>query len=248
MANFGLRCALAALVVAATTGCATKHYQRFYFAAASLDDDAPRLKFYRVTVRGEAMNVASNLHTGWYDAETLHELYGQPPTWAERANAVRGGGAGNRMLRYNAATGGWEVVDDNKRFTILYGADASAMAEQVSAMATAQEGGDGIARLIGAIAAGDATIETETNVETAKKMKAAIAELAKGMRTTATQLEAAKTDDKATPKSVRLKLLERAQAVSNALGSVATYDKSDPDKGFDQVQSTLTALSAAGAQ
>ncbi|HYO09674.1 MAG TPA: hypothetical protein VER17_11940 [Tepidisphaeraceae bacterium] len=154
--------ALVLTLAVAAGGCGTKANMRYYFAAADLDDpdEKPRVTFYRVTVEGESVNVRSQFQAGFYPANALHDLFGEvkkpdPPTATaggagEGASTARS--VGSYQLRYNPASGQWEVMNDEERFTVLYGANADAMAEQVRLFAESDETGKGVARLIAAAA------------------------------------------------------------------------------------------------
>src|SRR6185295_4892854 len=68
------------LVFAATvvlTGCTSTQSTRFHVAVADVDVPDPELKFYRVTIRAKSSNVKATLHTGFYDANAVRQLYGE---------------------------------------------------------------------------------------------------------------------------------------------------------------------------
>ncbi len=226
--------ASAALAGLLCVGCVSGQSTRYYFAAADLDHDNSDLKFYRVTVKGCSVNTKSNMQTGWYDAEALHDLFGQvgAPTKTENL--------GSCVMTYNGDKGEWEIQEGQKRFTVIYGANADAMADQVKLFAESNEAGAAFGSLLAASVGGrqfDEAVDSEKSASDAKVRAAATAKQLKDL--------SGKLDDKdLTPEKVRLILLQAAQAGAAALGSTATFDSSSADAGFTQAQATYDAQAA----
>lgn len=133
---------------------------RFHFAAADLAEDHPHLTFYRVTVRGVSGMSTSHLLTGFYDANALHDLFGKvesPQTAATGGSqtAEKPSHSGSVVVEYDPASKSWRLVNDNERFTVFWGTNADAMAQQVGAFAEANQTGDDLAGLIAAAAGRD---------------------------------------------------------------------------------------------
>ncbi len=143
-----------------------------YFAAADLDDKEPVLKFYRVKVTGESRLSRTNLQTGFYDASALQSLFGMvKPNEAVTRKRIPNDPA-NVVLEVNPVTGRVRQVEQNQRFTILYGSNADAIASQISAFSQSRTTGQAMARIIGAAAGQDAytgLISAQGNAKQAEK-------------------------------------------------------------------------------
>lgn len=239
----GILIATGCILSLSLIGCITSHYQRFYFAAADLDETYPELKFYRITIRGKARNVQADLHTGWYDVATLQDLYGQAPQWKDRPKDRAPEGAGQYQLIYDPASQSWSFVDNNKRFTVIYGADASALAGQARLFGESQQNAQGFERLFAAVAGGQAHIQAIEDEQEAADLRAQVSSTAKNLNALAAKIE---SDDSltTTPLALRKTLLQAAQMGANAIGAGHVFDTTDPEKGFAQAEAYYTAAKA----
>ena len=134
-----LRCGYFSLLIVTLsfTGCSgvwTQHY----FAMVDLDDPNRDLSFYRVTVNAESFLTTSQYSSGFYDAEALHQLFGEV-----KKPEANGGKAGSGTLQAGAlqlmcnARGQCQVGGTNDRFTMIYGTNADAIADQIRSLPTA---------------------------------------------------------------------------------------------------------------
>ncbi len=249
-------------------GCCHTAEMRLYLAAADISDPTPKLKFYRVTVRGNSQFVKSYLQTGFYDAEALHLLFGEVPKtaakkrWEAEAAAAPGtpaapapgaspaggqpkeqpfkpkGVAGKYTLRYDPATERWEVLDDDQRFTIIWSANADAVSAQIQAVADSKETGQQMGSLLAAAVGAGEYEKAGAAEEHAAAARKRALALATSLKATADKVDPAKT----TLAQLRAMLLAAAQGAAQAAGSKATFDK-DPEKGFKQAQAVYDVLS-----
>ena len=134
-------------------GCAYTQYQRHYFTGADIEASDPEIKFYRTTIHAKSRNTNSHIHMGMHDANAVRQLYGALPDPSVDSSAGMAG-SGPRQFRWNEATRSWQIVDDQV-FTVIYGADATAIANQIGMFAQSLEDGDAMARLMGAAVYGD---------------------------------------------------------------------------------------------
>ncbi|MCL4694026.1 MAG: hypothetical protein KJ060_16125 [Candidatus Hydrogenedentes bacterium] len=135
-------------------GCQTKAQQQLYFAATDLDDSDPRLKFYRITIKGKSRNMNSHLETGFYDASAVRGLYGEVSDAGKPAPDT----GTYRLVRQND---GWELAGNNTLFTIFYGTDANALAQAVNNFATSESAGLRMGQLLGAAVMGDKYLDAQ---------------------------------------------------------------------------------------
>lgn len=233
------------------TGCygvSTKHY----FATVDLDDPERSLTFYRVTIDASSFLTTSEYSAGFYDVDALHQLYGEvkkPESAAvKNGEAPKAGSsvtqppptpqAGTIQLKCDARGTCNEVGGANDRFTVIYGANADAVAQQIKLFAENENTGKQIAALLAASTSADAferTVAAEQATEQAKKNALA---LAKELTSRSEEIAKASTQDE-----VRKILLRAAQQASQKAGSGATFDTSDLEKGFTQAQATYDTLS-----
>jgi hypothetical protein len=251
-----------ALGAALSVGCGGSAEQRYYLAAADLDDDAayPKLTFYRVTIKGDSVNTKSTFQSGLYDADALHQLFGEvkkpdqgtPAPSSSSASGAGGDGgaqaaaptlrAGTFLLRFDPASKRWETVDDNQRFAFIYGANADAIAEQIRLFGESETTGQQMARLFAAAAAG----ETFVDLEQERDRAAADAKSASALAAEFDKLVAEVAAANATPADVREALLKAAQAAAKAAGSTETFDPADLDKAFEKAQLVHDTLAKRG--
>ena len=223
----------------ASSGCTTST-MRSYFASIDLDSTDPKgpeISFYRVSVRGSSFLVKSSFQSGFYDAEALHVLFGE----VKKPEPAPAGRAGVLELTYNATKRTWESLNDKDRFTIVYGTNADAIAQQIQLFADSADAGKQIGALLSAAATGDALTgaiaEEQTSADLAIKAK----DLAQKLRAlSGTLADATKVNSAAALRSI---LLKAAQEASERLGSSTKFDAADLDTGFAQAAATYGALS-----
>jgi hypothetical protein len=235
---------LSAVTLAACYGVSTGHY----FAVVDLDDPDSELTFYRVTINANSFLTTSQYNAGFYDADALHQLFGEvrkPDSTGTKsedgkpAPAAAGAGtlpAGTLQLKCNAR-GKCEVGGANDRFTVIYGANADAIADQIRVFGENENTGKQIASLLAASVAADTferTVAAEQNTEQVKTNATA---LAKQLKSLAEEIGSAKARE-----TVRATLLRAAQQASQKAGSSAVFDTKDIDKGFTQAEAAYGAL------
>ncbi len=126
----------------------------------------------------------------------------------------------------------------NDRFTVIYGANADAVADQIRAFADSDSTGKQIASLLAASVSADVFERTAAADQMTEQAKQNAAALAKDLKSLADQIAKAKSADEA-----RKLLLRAAQLASQRAGASTVFDVTDLDKGFAQAQATLEALS-----
>lgn len=128
-------------------GCASS-YMRFHFAAVDPSAEDPMLEFYRVTIDAGSGNSRSEFQTGYYDADALHQLYGQvSDEGAQRPD--EGKSVGAVVVQFDPTTRAYRIVEQDERFTVVYGTNADAVAQQIAAFADADDTG----RMLGGLMA-----------------------------------------------------------------------------------------------
>ncbi len=257
----GVELAAVALVVAVFTcaaGCTSTQENTWYFAAAQIpthdaaEANKPvQLKFYRVKVKAYALNGKTELLTGLYPADALHDLFGEvkkpgdkPPDPApanpqpsEGQTPPKGGGGEHDMtttgadgatqpantttpklsssiaFECNAKTGELSVIPANARFTVLYGVNAQAIAQQISSFADADTTGNQLGSLlVAATGAGPAKISADAAEKAANDLVAAAAK-------TGTALKKAVTDTPADAAKIRTAVVTAANDLLKAMNS-----------------------------
>lgn len=241
-------------------GCA-RVQTRYFFASAGLDDktNSPKLTFYRVTLTGESFGEKSSLQEGFYNADALHQLFGEVSQPKPQSNATTQPGEtstgpqlatanGAAELIYDPGTNSWTLAN-NSRFTIFYGANADKMAEQVQAMANDKSVANALAGLVGGSIDKPTTQPAKSGSQLASLQKKATA-AQKSASDLADQLDEViqAMDANATPQQGRQALLDSAGDVLKSLGSGAKLNPSaDPtklDAAFGKAEAAYKKLSA----
>lgn len=195
------------------TGCTSTNHQRFYFAAAEVDNpEQTALKFYRVNIKAKSANKNLKLHTGFYDANAVRQLYGNVPNPDAKGTEFTST-SGPRQLYFNEGTGSWEVLDD-QLFTIVFGADADALAEQVQAFVNADTDGKLLGSLMAAAVNGDQIVKAnvaESSLQKKQSKDKLLSEAVKGI--------AAGLKDNPNKAEAEKALQEAIRLVSAAIGA-----------------------------
>jgi hypothetical protein len=223
------------LFFAGCSGVWTQHY----FAMVDLDDPNRDLTFYRITINADSFLTTSQYSSGFYDADALHQLFGEVKR-PDAAAGKAGSGtlqAGTVQLMCNAR-GQCEVGGANDRFTMIYGANADAIADQIRVFAESDNTGKGIAALLASSASADAF----ERITAAEQSTAQVRKNAAALATQLTSLVDGIANVK-TPDALRKILLQAAQFASQKAGSSTIFNTSDLDKGFTEDQATYDALS-----
>lgn len=227
-----------ALIALTTSGCQTSTFAQHYFAAVDLDSGRPTLQLYRVTVNAKSTLVTSSYHAGFFDAEALQELFGVVAKAPDGARAQGGSSTPRQqLLKVSPATGRWEVVKSNERFTVVYGTNADALAQQIQTFADSGQAGDEIARLLSAAVGGSTAAGAVAAEQSLATSRLRSADLVKKLRDVASKLDSAKPQDEA-----RKKLLEALQQALISVGSAAVLDTANLDTGFTQGEGAYKAL------
>jgi len=249
--SWSTACAALSLLLCAATfsGCAKSEMQ-FYFAAADLgDQETPRLKFYRVTVHGQAGGQTSNLLTGFYDSDALHSLFGQveAPNDSDtsgRKPASSSHHVGNIIVQYDPVTKGWRALQDDEKFTVFWGTNADAMAQQVSAFAQSEQAGGELASILAAAAGRDKFDALRTAQSAASDKDTARTKLAEALTALKGELDSIAEAD--IPAKIKKDLLENIfQRAANATLIAAGSSKilpSDHDKAMEAAKSEIDRL------
>lgn len=226
-----------ATTLAIVPGCTRSKMTRM-FAAANLDKGKQELRFYRITVEGKSSNSKTNLQAGFFDAGALHGLFGEA---AASDDTTKQSGPANVTLTFDPVTGRVQNVDNNRRFTILWGTNADAIAGQLSMFANSQAQGESLSRLLAA-AAGQETYaalqSSKNDAERAKKAKEASA-------STLGKL-ASETEGKNAVES-RKAILEAIEAMINDAGgsvTISTSDAAELDNMRARAEDVLKTLKA----
>jgi hypothetical protein len=186
-----------------------------YFATVDLDGglEGYELDYYRVTVNARGANSKTLYQAGYFDAATLHDLYGTMPT------------ALGLMANDTSATSTTTALD--QRFTVIYGANADAIVRQMNLASENATLGTAFGRLLATSAVGDlyedrvrATLQTDA----AKKQNLAVAAV---LEETANAVEAA-----ADAEAVRTAIVKGANSISIAIGKPQKFDESKPDEAI----------------
>jgi hypothetical protein len=247
---------------------------------ADLNAPERELAFYRITINASSFLTTSQYNAGFYDANALHQLFGEvkspsPPAAVVDTKKTDTGATGSATTSgtvpstpppsaptpptpamttttTNASSlqaGTVQVECDvkgnckvnggaNDRFTVIYGANADAVADQIRAFADSDSTGKQIASLLAASASADVFERTSAADQMTDQAKQNAAALAKDLKSLADQIAKATSPDAA-----RKLLLRAVQLASQRAGSSTIFDAADPDKGFTQAQATYEVLS-----
>lgn len=224
------------LVLLATIGLlagCTSVSMKHYFASADFDDKSGGLTFYRMKVEGSSFLVTSTFQSGFYDAEALHQLFGE----VRKPEGAATTGSGTLQLKYDPVQGTLERLGENQRFTMIYGANADAIADQIQAFASSEVDGQRIARLLAAGLGGDLLQSSAATAQGVERTQRAAQALAAKLNEILAGLPNADT-----PAKVRALLLQAAQEAARRAGSGARFDTADPGKGFSQAEAAYESL------
>lgn len=148
------------VLIALASGCASTQYQQHYLAAADIEDEDPTLSYYRVTSKAKVNNKEMEFLAGFYDANAVRQLYGQVgPAPGGNTHSVRGT-SGPTAISYDPETGTWQPFNEQV-YTIIYSADASAIAKQIKHFATSETVGKQLGSLMASAVVGDELVEAE---------------------------------------------------------------------------------------
>ena len=246
-------------------GCATSQTQTLYFAAADANEPNPTIKFYRVKIETHAFNKTTQFVPGYYDATALRALFGT-------VDPSNGPNLKDNTVSFQVLKTGQLVRSGNESlFAIFYGADAHALANQVSSLASSTGIATALAGFMGAnltLAQAARTKDAVNNAAAALKARqtlvnnltalAALAPIKASSPAPAPAPAPAPTvpaapatpptptvgDITAAQKATLNQLAVIAQAQLQALGSSFVLDKTDPVKALQQAQTALDVMVA----
>lgn len=246
------------ICIPAIAGC-TKSEMIYHFAAADLAEPNPHLTFYRLTIKGCSGAETSKLQTGYYDANALHELFGE----VSDKNAGSGVQTSNQthvgevLVEFDPGSNRARVVQQNERFAILFGTNADAMAQQVGAFADSDQTGDAMAALLAAAAGRDkfdALANAKQSAEEKDLSRSRLVDALKSIKDEVNGLVDPPASGATVPQGktvitldeVRKLLRNAAQSALSNAGSGATLP-SKPDDAFKEASLALDALKKAGS-
>lgn len=220
-------------------GCSSTQSMRFHVAVADIDSPNPDLKFYRVTIRAKSSNVKASLQTGFFDANAVRQLYGQVEK--REVESAASAKVGSHQFIFDPATGHWRPIEESELFTVVFGADAKAIATEIKMFAESDQTGEQFGRLLAAAAGGDSFVDSIAAERISTDQKAEVQQLAQALKTKST------TDtlkDDATPDALGKVLLDAAQQTIKAIGSTATIRTDSATNGFADAEKILQNLNA----
>jgi hypothetical protein len=221
--------------------------------STKVDVDKVDLKFYRVTVTGWSMNSTTELLSGIYPAKPLHELFGEvnrpksfpnPTTTQPSGEAPGSGGeAGTAtgatdharaehrpdVVNCQQEFGRLQLIPPNSRFTIFYGANAEAMADQVTQFADAEETGALMGRLLlAASGAGEKQAAAKSAQDEAARLDTVLVDVATSLEEQAKTIDTSDDQGKRTT-AARKAMATVAQSILKALNSDTKIDPASAD-------------------
>lgn len=234
------RClSIAALAVAfLAAGCGSTQRMRLHVAVADVDDPNPTIKFYRVNIRARSSNVKTDLQTGYYDANAVRKLYGEVKKPAEPGTAPSK--VGTHQFVYNGRNGRWEPMSEDQLFTVVFGADAKAIAAEIKTFAESDQTGQQMARLIAAAAGRDVFIEAVAAEQLESQQRAKVKALYTALKER--KAEADKLDDSVTPEKLGQLLLKTAQEAARQLGASTQFRTESSTNGFQDAKQLYEVL------
>ena len=268
-----VRVVIMALGIPGIAGCFGVS-QEHYFAVADLNSPDRELTFYRVKISATSRLTTSQYTSGFYDADALHQLFGQvknvgavTPPPAEMPTPNNGTPPPAPSVTASAATvktrtttssspsaGSLQIECDrfrncrlaggaNDRFTVIYGAKADAVAQQIQSFADSEGAGKQIAALLAASTSAEVFERTAAADQSLDQAKKSAAALAKELRAFAEQLGGAPVSAAANGDAARLILLQAAQQATKRAGSITTFTATPLDTGFTQAKAAYEVLS-----
>ena len=223
----GWQVAVVAYVFTLLVGCNSVK-EVHYFAAANFDAEQPELTFYRISINARSNNAKTTYQAGFHDAKSLHNLFGQVKSKDDESEVKESQRvSGSYRLRIDPVSGRTEVIDNDDRFTVMYGADTDAMSQQLQLFADSEIAGKEIARLM----AGAAT-NAFVGVSEAQSNAGAEQARAKKLAGKVETVNAALKED-TSAKDLRILLLQIVQEASDLARSDARYDPADLSKAFE---------------
>lgn len=227
--------------VAWLSGCTRSTMTRM-FAAANLDKGKQQLRFYRVTVDGHSSNSEAKLQAGFYDAGALHGLFGEAAASNEPSTPSS---PASVTLTFDPVTGQMQKVDNDRRFTILWGTNADAIANQLSVFASSAAQGDSLARLMAAAAG-----QEEYAARLTAQIDAERAERAKDSGSETLDRLAGEVKDETESDNARRALLRAIEAMIRDAGgavTISTGPGADLDEMRARAEGALETLKSGGA-
>lgn len=221
---------IAVLGISFLGGCFSRTSNEFLLATTDLNDVEHNLEFYRVTVSTKATNTRTLYQTGFYQADILHNLFGDVRD-PEKGATVSGESA---ATLYAVEEGMLKPLMD-RRFTVIYGANADAISTQIKLAAENEDTGKAFGRLLAATAVGPdlhQAIEVEKQVaaETAINAK-----LAAELEALATKMDAASTSPTVNLAAARKEIILAAEVATKVIAKPQNFDEGAPDDALKAI-------------
>jgi len=233
--SFG-RYFIAAAVATFAMSCTSTQKNTIYYAAVDVDDDKePAVTLYRLKIRGESSMVGATMQSGFYDANAVRALYGEVKREEGKDYA-----AGSSIGQISVVREGnsWRLVPANELFTIVYGADAKAIAQVIRATVEADDFGTKLGGLLAAAVNPTAVADARRREIESQAATADASALADELDAMATAVTGNETSYDLSRAAVRA-----SQLVANAAGSATTFNTQDPQEGLKQALAEYRALS-----
>lgn len=221
--RFALLLGIACLAGLGLAGCASRQFEQHIFAATELEGQNPVVKFYRISIKAKARNMKTSYQAGFYDADAVRSLFGEVRKQEDESGTLQQAGTLTLELEGNR----WSVVNQDTLFTIVYGADATAIATQIQAFANSDANAAAFSRLLGAVIAGDAFLEIDEvkaeSLDLATKKKIA----AERLNTLAATLDGGETPAEELEQELRTTAVLLANIVGPTAGIPRIPDAAD---------------------
>jgi hypothetical protein len=230
---------IASLTVALlATGCGSTQRMRLHVAVADVDDPNPAIKFYRINIRARSSNVKTDLQTGYHDANAVRQLYGEVKKSAEPGTAPSK--VGTHQFVYSGKSGRWEAMNEDQLFTVIFGADAKAIATEIKTFAESDQTGQQMSRLIAAAAGRDVFIEALAAEQLETEQRAKVKTLHSALKER--KAEADKLTETVKPEELGQLLLKSAQETAKQLGASTQFRTDNSTNGFQDAKQLYEVL------
>jgi len=156
----------------------------------TMADPSISIKFYRVTISSGALFEQTNLQTGFYPATALHDLYGDVSQSNTNGGSEDGSSESNTFqIAFDPGSRTYSAVSPRSRYTIVYGANAQAISNQINAFANSAQAGQVLGDLFGAAIGGKALAAVKAAQGKSSALQKEVSGLAKSFHTIAAGIE-----------------------------------------------------------
>ena len=246
---FAVRATLSIVVLIGFLGCA-KSEMVFHFAAIDANPktltagnhqspapgDHATLKFYRVRIKGESMNGRADLQTGFYNADALHQLFGDVSEENAKSRTNHEG-FGQVIVQYDPASGQHRIIKQDQRFTVVFGSNSDAVSEQIASFASASDTGKALGSLIAASVGKESLDSLHTARSDAEIKQEQAQQLTQSLKGIADEIGTLPTDDPAAFSQQLRQLIRKAmQKGLRATGSNVVLSTNDFNSAVNQTK------------